>query len=112
MAGVRLLRETRWNKNMGDDVLTKLHISHALGERSIRVAAHIVETINRVLDLIDEQPSAVVDALIDYGKRQQSQEHRKSRHDLVEALVAYGEATLKEARAREHRWLQGITGNA
>ena len=95
---------------MGDDLLTKLHISHALGERSTRVAGHIVETINRVLDLIDEQPTAVVEALIDYGKQKQSQEHRKARHDLGEALVAYGQATLKEARARERRLLQGITG--
>jgi hypothetical protein len=100
----------RWNKNMGDDLLTKLHISHALGERSTRVASHIVETINRVLDLIDEQPTAVVEALIDYGKQKQSQEHRKPRHDLGGALVAYGQATLKEARARERRLLEGITG--
>ena len=95
---------------MGDDVLTKLHISHALGERSVRVASHIVETINRVLDLMDEQPTAVLEALIDYGKQKQSQEHRKPRHDLTEALVAYGQATLKEGQERERRWLQGITG--
>ena len=110
MAGVRLLRETRWNKNMGDDVLTKLHISHALGERSIRVASHIAETINRVLDLLDDQPTAVIEALIDYRKQQQSQEHRKPRRDLGEALITYGQATLKEGREREHRLLQGITG--
>ena len=110
MAGVGLLRETRWNKNMGNDVLTKLHISHALGERSTRVASHIVETINRVLDLIDEQPTAVIEALIDYAKQKQSQEHRRPRHDLEEALIAYGQATLKEAREREHRLLQAITG--
>jgi len=78
---------------MGED-LTKLHISHALGERSTRVASHIVETINRVLDLIEEQPTAVIEALIDYAKQKQSQEHRKPRHDLVGALVAYGQATL------------------
>jgi hypothetical protein len=95
---------------MGDDLLTKLHISHALGERSTRVAGHIVETINRVLDLIDEQPTAVIEALIDYGNQKKSQEHRKPRYDLGEALVAYGQATLKEARARERRLLQGITG--
>jgi len=91
---------------VGDDVLTKLHISHALGERSARVASHVVETINRVLDLIDKQPIAVIEALIDYRKQQQSQEHRKPRHDLGEALVAYGQAILKEAQARERRLLQ------
>jgi len=111
LAGVGLLRETRWNKNMGDDVLTKLHISHALGERSIRVASHIVETMDRVLDLIDEQPTAVIGALIDYTKQKQSQEHRTPRRDLGEALIAYGQVILKEAQAREHRWFQGITGN-
>src|SRR5262249_30782476 len=95
---------------MGDDVLTKLHISHALGERSARVASHIVETVDRVLDLLDEQPTAVLEALIDYRKQKQSQEHRKPRRDLGEALIAYGQATLEEARARERRLLQGITG--
>jgi len=95
---------------MGDDVLTKLHISHALGERSTRVASHIVETINRVLDLIDEQPTAVLEALIDYTKKKQSQEHRNPRHDLDGAFVAYGQATLKEAQARERQSLQSITG--
>ena len=95
---------------MGDDVLTKLHISHALGERSIRVASHIVETVNRVLDLLDDQPTAVIEALIEYRKQQQSQEHREPRRDLAEALIAYSQATLKEARERERRLLQGITG--
>ena len=95
---------------MSDDVLTKLHISHALGERCTRVASHIVETINRVLDLIEEQPTAVLEALIDYSKQRLSQEHRKPRHDLGEALVAYGQATLEEVRASERRLLQGITG--
>ena len=97
-------------EHMGNDVLTKLHISHALGERSIRVASHIAETINRVLDLLDDQPTAVIEALIDYRKQQQSQEHRKPRRDLGEALITYGQATLKEGREREHRLLQGITG--
>jgi len=94
---------------MGDDVLTKLHISHALGERCARVASHIVQTINRVLDLIEEQPTALLESLIEYRKQQLSQEHRKPRRDLAEALIAYGQATLKEAQARERRFLHGIT---
>jgi hypothetical protein len=92
------------------DELTKLHVSHALGTRSTRVACQIVETIDCVLDLLDEQPTAVIEALIDYGRQKQSQEHRKPRHELGGALVAYGQTTLKEARARERRLLQGITG--
>jgi hypothetical protein len=93
----------------GKDELTKLHIKHGLEARSTRVACHIVETINCVLDLLDDQPTAVVEALIDYAKQRQRQE-RGARQDLGQALIAYGEAALKETRAREHRLLCGITG--
>jgi hypothetical protein len=89
--------------------LTKLDISHALGTRSTSVACHIVETINCVLDLLDEQPTAVVEALIDYVNQRQRQEPR-ARQELGQALIAYGQATLTEARARERRLLRGITG--
>jgi hypothetical protein len=91
------------------DELTKLDISHALGTRSTRVACHIVGTINCVLDLLDEQPTAVVEALIDYANQRQRQE-RGARQELGQALIAYGQAALREARARERRLLRGITG--
>jgi hypothetical protein len=90
--------------------LTKLDISHALGTRSTSVACHIVETINCVLDLLDEQPTAVVEALIDYANQRQRQERRGARQELGQALIAYGQAGLTEARARERRLLRGITG--
>jgi hypothetical protein len=40
---------------MGSDDLTKLHISHALGERSARVACLIVEALRGTFDLLGEQ---------------------------------------------------------
>jgi hypothetical protein len=93
---------------MGSDDLTKLQISQALGERSARVACLIVEAMKGTLDLLDEQPSAVVEGLIDYAK--QMRPPRGGREDLQVAFIRYGEYALEQARARERRLLTGITG--
>jgi hypothetical protein len=71
---------------MGSDHLTKLHISHALGERSTRVACLIVEAMKGTLDLLDEQPSAVIEGLIDYAKNIGPVQGRE---DLQVALIKY-----------------------
>jgi hypothetical protein len=85
----------------------KLHVSHALGERSTRVACLIVEAIIGTLDLLDEQPSAVIEGLIDYAKHTRPP---RGREDLNVAIIKYGEYALEQARARERRLLSGITG--
>jgi hypothetical protein len=96
--------------HMGSDNLTKLQISHALGERSARVACLIVEALKGTLDLLDEQPSAVIEGLVDYAKNMQPP--RGGREDLQVAIIKYGEYALEQARARERRLLTGITGES
>jgi hypothetical protein len=85
----------------------KLHISHALGDRSTRVACLIVEAMTGTLDLLDEQPSAVIEGLVDYAKHTRP---RRGREDFTVALIKYGEYALEQARVRERRLLSGITG--
>jgi hypothetical protein len=92
---------------MGSDHLTKLHISHALGQRSTRVACLIVEAMKGTLDLLDEQPSAVIEGLIDYAKNIPLV---RGREDLHVAFVKYAEYRLEHAHERERRLLTGITG--
>jgi hypothetical protein len=92
---------------MGKDHLTKLHISHALGERSTRVACLIVEAMKGTLDLLDEQPSAVIEGLIDYAENIRPVRGREA---LQVAFVKYAEYALEQARERERRLLTGITG--
>jgi hypothetical protein len=92
---------------MGSDHLTKLHISHALGERSTRVACLIIEALKGLFDLLDEQPTAVIEGLIDYAKNTRPVQGRE---DLNVALIKYAEYVLGQARARERRLLCGITG--
>jgi hypothetical protein len=92
---------------MEKDDLVKLHISQGLGDRSTRVACLIVEAIKGTLDLLDEQPSAVIEGLIDYAKLTPP---APGREELNGAIIKYGEYALEQARTREHRLLTGITG--
>ena len=91
----------------------KLRVSHALRERNTRVACLIFESVRTALDLLDEQSPAVIEALIERTKDVQRTGYgllEGPRHDLREALIRYAEAALEEARARERRLLEGITG--
>jgi hypothetical protein len=90
------------------DHLTEMQIRHALGESRTRVACLIVESFRTAIDLLDEQSPAVVQALIDYSKSQKND--TEPRRVLLQALIKYGETALEEAKARERRWLHGITG--
>ena len=96
------------------DHITKLNISHALGQRSTKVAVLIVEAIRNALELIDQQPSAVVEALVEHAKeiKHTKTDITPKRRELLNAMQKYCEVTLQEVQARERRWLQGITGEA
>lgn len=48
---------------------TKLHVSSALGQRSTRVAVLVGESILFAVDRIDEQLTAVVEALIEHFQK-------------------------------------------
>jgi hypothetical protein len=92
------------------DHLTKLQISHALGRRSTRVAVLIVEGLSNIMDLIEEQPSAVVEALLDYSKEKNRTEKDEPWREMRKHYIGWFEAVLEEAKRRERRLLHGITG--
>jgi hypothetical protein len=88
--------------------LTKLHITEALEQRATRIAVLIVESICHGVDLIDEQPPAVNEALIEHFEKKV---HERSPHRAIrQSLLDYSKEALVEARAREHRLYCGITG--
>jgi hypothetical protein len=93
---------------MADDYQRKMRIEHALKERDARVAGMIVESVRHALDLLDEQPPPMLEAICDYLKDLQKTE--KFRRDVRKALCEYAEAALKESRERERRLHEGITG--
>jgi hypothetical protein len=72
---------------MGSDHLTKLQISHGLGQRSTRVAVLIVESLSNLSDLIEEQPSAVVEALIDHAKERHRTEMAGPRREMRQHYI-------------------------
>jgi hypothetical protein len=97
------------------DIEIKLRIGCALSDRLAPIACTIVENLKRSTKLIEELPSAAIEAMLDYSKEQ----HRLDRprtaverayKDVRQALITYGEAALREAREREDRLLHGITG--
>jgi hypothetical protein len=95
-----------------DKFQTQLNIKSALSERDTRVAVLIVESIRNSLDLLDEQSPTVLEAMLDIGREhQRAGAFPKHRRELREAFIKYvEEQALKEARARERRLFQGITG--
>jgi hypothetical protein len=96
---------------MTSEHLTKLHISHALGHRAARVAVLIVESFQLSFDMLDEQPSAVIEALIDHIKDVTQREGPKHpRYELRLAALKHAETVLENAKGRERRLFQGITG--
>jgi hypothetical protein len=97
------------------DIEIKLRIGYALGDRLAPVACAIVKNITGSTKMIDDLPSAAIEAMLDYSKEQ----HRLDRprtalerayKNVRQALITYGEVALREARTKEHHLLQGITG--
>jgi hypothetical protein len=93
----------------------KLGIGYALSDRLAPIACAIVKNITTSTKMIDDLPSAAIEAMLDYSKEQ----HRLDRprtaverayKDVRQALIAYGEAALREAQERERHLLEGITG--
>jgi hypothetical protein len=89
----------------------KRQIDQAMEHREARVAVLIGDNIRNALDMLDEQPTAVIEALIEHSKALQlSGNAPKHRHDLRAALIEYLEQRLHEATARERRLARAITG--
>jgi hypothetical protein len=91
---------------------TQLQIKSALKERSVRVACLIAESIRNALDLLDEQPPEVIEAMLEGAKEaERTGGLPKQRTALRAAILKYMEDySLKEARAKERRLFEGITG--
>lgn len=95
---------------MGNKFQTQLRIKSALSERDTRVAVLISENIRNAFDLLDEQSPTVIEAMLEYAKEAE-RGRPKHRAALRQAMMKYAEEySLKEAKARERRLFQGITG--
>jgi hypothetical protein len=53
---------------MADDYQRKMRVEHALRERDARIAGMIIESVRHALDLLDEQPPSMLEAICDYLK--------------------------------------------
>jgi hypothetical protein len=92
----------------------KLRIGYALSDRLAPIACAIVKNITTSTKMIDDLPSAAIEAMLDYSKEQHLQDRprtavERAYKDVRQALITYGEAALREARHRERHLLDGIT---
>ena len=91
----------------------KRDMDQALKSREARVAILVGDNIRNALDMVDEQPAQVIEVMIKYGKDLQlSGNVPKHRYRLRAAIIEYFEERLHEAREREGRLAQAITGRA
>jgi hypothetical protein len=78
------------------------------------IVCSIVKNITTSTRLIDDLPSAAVEALLTYSREQHRQDHPRTDLDKAykkvrAALLEYGEIALREAQQRERRLLYGTT---
>jgi hypothetical protein len=97
------------------DTEIKLRIGYALSDRLAPIACAIVQNITTSTKLIDDLPSAAIEALLDYSRERHRLDQPKTEldrayKDVRAALLKYGEVALREAQKRERRLLSGITG--
>lgn len=89
----------------------KRDINEGWKNREARVATLVADSIRNALDMLDEQPAAVLEAMIDRAKLlQRPGRGPKHRYKVRAALIDYLEERLQEAQARERRLAQAITG--
>jgi len=75
---------------MGEaDQRVKQHIHTALGERSTRVGVLIVQGIANSIDLIEEQPTAVIEAVSEHADKLLREEPKSPRREIREAFKNY-----------------------
>jgi hypothetical protein len=83
----------------------KRHIDQAMENRDAGVAILIAEQIGNAVNMIDEQPSAVIEAMIEGGKHLQlSGNAPKHRYSLPATIIEYLEQRLREARGGSANW--------
>jgi hypothetical protein len=91
-------------------MIDKRLIEAALAEYNVRTACTIVDLGVLMLDLIDVQSPAVLEALVGEARRRHVTGPKK-RQEVRETLIRYAEERLREARDREHQLYHGLTGN-
>jgi hypothetical protein len=92
------------------DDLIKLHIHTALGDRSTRVGVLIFQTIVNSVDLIDEQPTAVIEAVGEHAEKLICEQPKSPRNEFRTALKNYCQYAVAEAKTRERKLYYGLTG--
>lgn len=93
------------------DFIRRRQINEALKEFHVRSACAIFEAFRGIADLIDEQPPAVLEALVEFGREwHRTGRGPKHRDGVRYLLLEYVEQRLAEAKKREQRLLEGITG--
>jgi MoxR-like ATPase len=90
-------------------MVNKRQIEAALTEYNVRAACTIVDLGVLMLDLIDVQSPAVLEALVEEAQRRHVT-GPKNRQEVRETLIRYCEYRLREARDREHQLYHGLTG--
>jgi hypothetical protein len=88
--------------------MDKTDITTALNDRNVRIASLIIEGLRHWGDVIDEQPSQVLEVLIEHVRT--LQRPGAPRYALRAALIRHLETALEEATAREERLRRAITG--
>jgi hypothetical protein len=97
------------------DIEIKLRVGYALSDRLAPIACAIVKNITTSTKMIDDLPSAAIEAMLDYSKEQDRLDRprtalERAYKDVRQALITYGEVALREARSREDHLLEGVTG--
>jgi len=89
----------------------KRDIDQAMRNHEAQVAIRIADTFRSALNMLDEQPAAILEAMIGYVEQlQRAGNVPKHRHKVRAVMIEYIEQRLHEARAREHRLAHAITG--
>ena len=75
------------------------------------MAILIGDSIRNALDMLDQQPAAVIEAMIERAKDLQLPGIApKHRYKLQAAIIEYLEQRLDKARVRERQLAQAVTG--
>jgi hypothetical protein len=85
------------------DTEIKLRIGYALSDRLAPIACTIVENLKRSTKLIEELPSAAIEAMLDYSKEQ---------HRLDRPRTAVECAQKGRKAGANHIWRSGLARSA
>jgi hypothetical protein len=94
------------------DMQIKLCIGYALSDRLAPIACNIVENLKRSTKLIEELPSAAIEAMLDYSKEQHrldrprtavERAYKDVRQNGLEVLWAIGPAAYHTTNASPDR---------